>query len=312
MTSETMEESFTCPDSPGLILKNIRGTVQIKPGEDGMINVIATKHTDSGDAERTHIDISQSDDGSVKVKTRFDENHFRFLRKWRPCKVDYRVTVPQNCSLKVRGVSNTAEVEGITGNLEISSVSGPLVCRSLSGEIKIKTVSGDISGKDISGPVELVAVSGDIQVKNSRFSSITGKTVSGDIVIETSIEEGPYDFNAVSGDIKLDIPSSTGVTVSSSSVSGRVRTDLPHSVSSHPRSHRKVDVEGGGIAISHHSVSGDLFLFSKNAKGANEKSANKDPSEEPFSTRSEILDRITRGELSVDEAVQLFERQSPE
>lgn len=312
MTSETLERSFTCPDSPRLILKNIRGSVKIKPGEDGFINVIAVKHSDSGDAENTHIDLSQSGDGSVKVLTRYDENHFQFLHKWLPCKVDYLVNVPQNCSLKLRGVSNTAEIEGITGKMDISSVSGPLECQALSGEIKIKTVSGDITGEDISGPVQLVAVSGDIEVKKSRFSSIVGKTVSGDIVIETSLEEGPYDFNAVSGDIRLDIPSPIGVTVSSSSISGRVRTDLPHSVSSQSRGHRKVDVEGGGIAINHNSVSGDLFLFNRNENGANGKSSNKGSSEESYPTRSEILDRIARDELSVDEAVQLFERQSPE
>lgn len=49
MTTDTLERTFTCPESPQLILSNIRGSVVIRSGEAGIITVHAVKHIDSGD-----------------------------------------------------------------------------------------------------------------------------------------------------------------------------------------------------------------------------------------------------------------------
>lgn len=310
MTVEIVEKTFTCSDTPGLTLSNIRGSVNIQPAQNGQITVTASKHVKSGDAENTHIELSQSADGSVKASTRYDKSGIRFLSTWRPCKVDYDVRVPEGCSLKLRGVSNSAIIEGISGTMDLSTVSGDLDCRSLSGEFKVKTVSGDISGESLSGPIQLGAVSGDIKLKNCDFPSLKGKTVSGDMLIETPLGDGPYNFDAVSGDIKLDIPPSLGVTIYSSSLSGNIRTTSQISSSNQSRNNRKVDIQGGGVEVHHHSVSGDLFLVNAKDNGA-PKVAREDNLDQNYSlTRSEILDRIASGDLSAEEALRLFEDQS--
>jgi len=280
--------------------------VSIQPGEDGKIVVVASKHVNSGDAEYTRIDLSQSEDGVVKVHTRYDDSGFRIFRFRRPCKVDYDVRVPKNCSLKVRGVSNTTSIEGISGEMDVSSVSGELECCSLTGEIKIKTVSGDVSGKMISGPGRLTTVSGNVQLKNSDFPALKAKTVSGDMLIETPLGEGPYDFNAVSGDFKLTIPPSLGVTVLSSSLSGEVRTSSQVSSEKHSRNPKRFEISGGGVEIHHHSVLGDLFLVSKKDNGDSGGVHRDSESDKHRLTRSEALDRIASGELSVDEAIEMF------
>ena len=246
---------FICSDTPGLTLSNIRGSVKIQPAQNGQITVIASKNVKSGDAENTRVELSQSADGSVKAFTHYDKSGIRFLSTWRPCKVDYDVRVPEDCSLKLRGVSNSAVIEGISGRMDLSTVSGDLDCRALSGEFKVKTVSGDISGESLSGPIQLEAVSGDIKLKNCDFPSMKGKTVSGDMLAETPLGDGPYDFNAVSGDIKLEIPPSLGVTIHSSSLSGDIRTMSQISSSNQSRNNRKVDLHGGGVEIHHQSVS---------------------------------------------------------
>ena len=310
MTVEIIEKTFTCSDTPGLTLSNIRGSVNIQPAQNGQITVIASKHVKSGDAENTHIELSQSADGSVKASTRYDKSGIRFLTTWRPCKVDYDVRVPEDCSLKIRGVSNSALIEGISGTMDLSTVSGDLDCRSLSGEFKVKTVSGDISGESLSGPIQLEAVSGDIKLKNCDFPSLKGKTVSGDMLIETPLGDGPYDFNAVSGDIKLEIPPSLGVTIHSSSLSGNIRTTSQISSSNQSRNNRKVDVQGGGVEIHHHSVSGDLFLVNARDNGAPIVPREDNLNQNYSLTRSEILDRIASGDLSAEEALRLFKDQS--
>ncbi len=250
MSVETIEKTFSCPDSPHLTLSNIRGSVKILPADNGVIVVTAAMHNDSGDEENTRIEISRADDGSVKIHTRYNQMGFRFYRKWYPCKVDYEVLVPKECTLKVRGLSNTATIEGISGELDISTVSGDIECRSLTGQLKIKTVSGDVLGEAISASARLNTISGDISLKNSDFPALRGVTVSGDLVIETPLGDGPYDFNSVFGDIKLDISTVSG-DIECRSLTGQL---IIKTVSG--------DVQGGAISASAclKTVSGDISL----------------------------------------------------
>lgn len=264
MNMERIEKSFPCPDSPHLIVSNIRGSVKIHPGENNVIAMTATKDNDSGDGDNTNLVISQAGDGSVRVRTRYEPVGFRFFRSWQPCKVDYEVFVPKECSLKIEGVSNSTTIEGITGELDLSTVSGNVVLRALSGQLVFKTVSGDVQGEAISGPTRLSSVSGDISLLKSDFPALRGKTVSGEIVIETPLGAGPYDFNSVSGDIKLDISPVEGMTVSSSSLSGNLRTSLLISSSNYSRNQRTFEIMGGGVELKHSSVSGDMILSGEN------------------------------------------------
>lgn len=258
MNTEILEKTFTCPDSPRFKLSNIRGSVVIRSGEPGVITVKAVKHIES---DNTHIQFSQSEDGSVSVETQYEDQWFRFHSLQHPCKVDYLVTVPNNCALQVRGVSNSAKVEGIQGGLDISSVSGSLECSSIGGSIRVKTVSGDFKGDSNSGTGIFKSVSADFSLSNCQFETLKLNTVSGDVDIETSLADGPYDFNSISGDIHLAIPSDQGVTVISSSMSGDVRTSSPISRMNRSKNFHLIEIEDGGVEINHHSISGDLIII---------------------------------------------------
>ena len=71
--SEIIEKTFTVPAQARLDLSNIRGSVEIHPGEDGVIRIHITKDENSGDARRTEIELSQGTDGTVRAATRFPE-----------------------------------------------------------------------------------------------------------------------------------------------------------------------------------------------------------------------------------------------
>ena len=307
MTTDTLERTFTCPESPQLTLSNVRGSVVIRSGEVGTITVHAVKHIDSGDGDRTHIQFSQSNSGSVTVSTQFDNHWFRFLSRSRPCEVDYVVTVPENCDLKVRGVSNSAKIQGVAGRLNISTVTGPLECLSLSGNIQVKTVSGDIKGESLSGSATLKGVSGDFFLGNCQFQALKVKTVSGDFSIESSLGDGPFDFESVSGDIQLVMPVNQGVTVISSSLSGDVRAPSRISQMNRSKDHRRIEILDGGVKIHHHSVSGDLFITSEESNGEMDETLDLIAGENYGNDRVEILNRISTGDLSVEEALQQFE-----
>jgi hypothetical protein len=297
--SETIEKTFTVSSPARLFVNNIRGSVEIHPGEDGVILVTAIKQSIAGDDKRTEIEISQDTDGAVKAATRFPDEGWNWMFGIQPCEVDYVVKAPRQCSLKLNGVSNTVLAEGFEGDTNVNSVSGEITLRDLAGSVRIHTVSGDAEGEHIAGSLNMDTVSGDVALKESVLSSIKGNTVSGDMRIRTSLTEGPYDFKSVSGDIRLTVPSDTHCTGELHSLSGVLVSAFPTNNSSRHHGSQTVYVQGGGVNISLHSVSGNLSL---------DCDGEIPPAPEPVKTssvekRRTVLERVERGELTVDEAL---------
>ena len=118
--SEIMEKTFTVTSPARFDLSNIRGSVEIHPGEEGIIRIHITKDANSGDAKRTEIELSQAADGTVKVATRFPEGAWSWLFGSFPCRVDYVVQAPSKCSIKINGVSSELVAEGFRRRIFLS------------------------------------------------------------------------------------------------------------------------------------------------------------------------------------------------
>ncbi|MBE3038801.1 MAG: DUF4097 family beta strand repeat protein [Chloroflexi bacterium] len=297
--SENIEKTFSVASPARLSVSNIRGSVEIHPGEDGVIQVTAIKQPHTGDEKRTGIEITQEADGTVKATTRFPDGGWNWLFGSQPCEVDYVVKAPRQCSLKLNGVSNTVLAEGFEGAVSVNSVSGEIALRDLTGSVRIHTVSGEADGERIAGSLSLDTVSGDVALKESALSSIKANTVSGDMRICTSLTEGPYDFKSVSGQVRLSVPPDTHCTGELHSVSGDLVSAFPVTGTSRQHGSQTVNVQGGGVKISLNSVSGDLSL---------DCDGEIPPAPEPLKTvsseeRRAVLERVERGELTVDEAL---------
>src|SRR5512142_2196373 len=116
--SETIEKTFTVSSPARLNLSNIRGSVDIRPGPEGVIHVTAVKQTGWGDPKSTEIEMTQEADGTVKVATHYPEAWWGWIIGSFPCAVEYTVEAPRSCSLKVNGVSNTATASGFEGEFD--------------------------------------------------------------------------------------------------------------------------------------------------------------------------------------------------
>ena len=313
---ELIEKTFRVPAPARLSLSNIRGSIEIQPGDDDIVNVTAVKHLGTGNPDRTEIEIRQVEDGSVSVETRFPEAGFKLFGWRQPCKVDYIVRVPHACSVKMSGVSCTASIRGLQGVFDLGTVSGPLSMADLTGRLRASGVSGSISGVRLSGPIQLENVSGSAELMESQLSVVVGSTVSGRIVLETPLAEGPYRFKTVSGAVRLIVPPETGCIVEGSGVSGRLKTSLPTTHSRRSGGHWCVELHGGGPEIRFSSVSGDLWLVPPDGAApvasplvggtvaGSQDVAGVTPSvPSTAEDRLHILDRISRGELSVEDGL---------
>jgi hypothetical protein len=298
MSQETTQKSFQVSSPARLDLSNIRGSVDIRPGEDDLFQVTAIKHTDSGDAGNTQIEVSQAANRNVTVATHFPDGWWLWLLGSKPCRVDYVVKMPRNSTLRVRGVSNTVLVDGFSGDFDFQTVSGDLTLQNLTGPLQLKTVSGKIFARNLTGKLNLTTVSGDMEARESQLSAVQASTTNGNLGFQTALLEGPYRFNSVSGNVALVLPPEARCSAEIQSVSGKIATALPVSTRSLGHGRQVVDLQGGGALVTVQSVSGNLRLSST---GDAQSTGNVPPAKAV--DRRVILERLERGEIKPDEAL---------
>jgi hypothetical protein len=303
MQLDTFEKIFHPGENPDLVLSNIRGEVRIRGNHTNIISVRIEKLVETGDSAHTEIEISQGPEGRVTLHTQYEPG-LRIFRKNIPCKVNYVVEVPESCRLHVHGVSNSTWIDRVKGGIDISTVSGDLELHSLSGSLTIRTVSGDVNAEQIQAATRVNSVSGDIHLHNSLLPSVNCKSVSGDMIFETPLGQGPYIFNTVSGDIQLVLKSTSGFSITSSSLSGEVRTPLLVTASNHSRKLHRLQILDGGVEIQHKSVSGDLVLVGEEMAEVRKEREYQDVSRAGIQSNKEILESLERGEIGVEDAVQ--------
>ena len=327
MSDEIIEQKYSVAVPARLIISNVRGSVVIQPGEAGVINVKAVKHGNF-DNGRIAVEMTQDSDGTVRVETRSNDALFGFLSH--PPRVDYSVSVPQGIHLEVSCVSSSLNVGELEGVFKLKTISGSITLATLSGPLKLGAVSGDITGTKLTGVLDLNTVSGRVRLTESNFPSADASTVSGDLHLQTPVEDGPYRFTSVSGSVRLIVPAETRCNVELNSVSGSIRSSLPAAVTSMGHGMKVTQVQGGGTLVRLKSVSGGVSIETEGTPASvvtttgpvdvspispippippmSSVDTPSSPSEQ-LST-SEILQRIERGEMTVDEAIKLMKDQS--
>jgi hypothetical protein len=328
MSTENLEQTFNVGDLARLKLSNIRGSVEILPGEAGLLSVTATKHADSGLAGRTKITMSQADDGAVIVETKHQDAWWAFFTFSQPCKVDYQVRIPPHCEIDISCVSSSMKVQRLDGKFKLSTVSGPISLESLTGEMKVSSVSGEVSGVKLAGPLNLNTVSGEVRLVEASLPSADMTTVSGEMRLQTELTTGPYRFHSVSGAVWLSVPPDTRCSLELQSISGGLHVNLPVTRQKTGGGHSSYDVQGGGVRVTANSVSGGVFVESivGPAQETEQRNAVVDETAwqplppqpplpptppvpaEPVLDRNTILERIEKGEMTVEEGLKALEK----
>lgn len=111
----------------------------------------------------------------------------------------------------IRTQSGQAVVDGLrAAQIQIETVSGDADIRTLAGTVTVKTVSGDVKAASVESPaVSLLTVSGDAQwAFAGPFSgSFAGTTVSGDLTLDlTSSSDARIEMNTTNGALSMGIP----------------------------------------------------------------------------------------------------------
>jgi len=204
-----VDETKDADPNGTVTIEIVRGEVQVRGWNRDQVRVSGRLD------ERMEEFVFEVRDDETEIEVKLP----RHLNGWQSGSSDLQISVPENSSLQVNGVSTDVEVVDIKGGvrahsvsgevdvanvakrIDLSSVSGSVNLRDVDGRIRARTVSGDIDGRDVighgnydsvSGSITLVtsgevldveSVSGSIELTLQDINEVTGNTVSGDIEI---------------------------------------------------------------------------------------------------------------------------------
>jgi DUF4097 and DUF4098 domain-containing protein YvlB len=266
--SETLTAEFTFERMPRLRVRNISGETRVRVGEPGKITVVAKKHVNASSEDRAkrqlqNLEIRMEKSGD---ELRIEPHLYEQERGWvdlfrgKRFRVDFEITVPQECAVDAQTVSGDLAVSGVHGPLEIQGVSGDITIEDVQGPLRLKSVSGDVDCRRYVGHIEGNTVSGDVNFDVVRVRSLQLHTVSGDIEIKGVLEAArEHRIRTISGDIELSL-ADPDLVVDFRTASGDLECDIPARVN---RMSRKEYTVGLGEARGHvvaKTVSGDLTI----------------------------------------------------
>ena len=323
--SDTTEERFAFKQTPRLRVRNVSGETTITAaGAPGEIRVVARKRVSASSEDRAKRLLQNLE---VRMEKRGDEllvepHLYEQERGWldlfrgKRFRVDFEITVPQECAVDAQTVSGELSVEGVRGPVEIQTVSGDVRLEDLQGPMRLKSVSGDVDCRRYVGHLEGNTVSGDLTFAGTHLRSSQIHTVSGDVDFDGRLDaRKEHRFKTISGDIELAL-AEPDVTIDYRTASGDIECELPARIMRRGRKEYSVVVGGGHGHVGVKTVSGDLTVRGTSAPAPEaapvEEERETQPAEdvertEPMdlSPREEVrsvLERVARGELGIDAA----------
>lgn len=210
--------------------------------------------------------------------------------------IRYRIDVPYRTqvisrvnegALSISGIMGPVNVTRQTGDIKVSYVSKGLQIKNGSGDISLQVIgehaevitgSGNIfceriprgvSAETGDGDISLMVVGpssasvrrgkGRIEIGGAR-GNITGVTAEGDLHVK-AIPRDQWHLSSSSGNIRLELPPSSGFDLDTSTDTGQLqldRDDLRRANGGNSHFHQSV--HGGGARIYAHTVSGNIAV----------------------------------------------------
>ena len=323
--SEIVERDFSVGRLPRLHVRNVSGDTKISVGEDGKIHVRARKRVRGTSEERAkrlleNVEVRMDQDGDeVVLKPHLYEQDRGWADLFRGGRVavDFEITVPRESRIEAHTVSGDLEIAGTRGPLDAQSVSGDVRLDDVQGPLRLKTVSGDAVITDFAGQLVANTVSGDLTFERVRLHGSDIVTVSGEVRIDGELDKArEHRMKTISGDIDLRLTGGS-YDIRFSSMSGDLDSELEGEINVTGRRDKHVMIGAAETKVIVKTMSGDLEIRASGGS-APETSASAEadqpddierterlepqpPTAPPMDVR-ELLERVARGELDVDQA----------
>lgn len=219
-------------------LNTSSGNVTVQDGPQAMVEMRVRAYGRSTEeaevaAEAVRLDVRQAAD-RTQIGTLFPAPQSR-------TEVSFVVTLPKDApaTLHVTSSSGSVNVADRAGNVNVTTSSGAIRAERIGGNVDLRSnsgsvlavaISGDAAASSTSGGVQVEEVSGDVKVGATSGSVIlrdvggrvSAQSSSGSVTVDTDTVGGDYEVSAVSGAVRVTVPTSAGVSVTARASSGRV------------------------------------------------------------------------------------------
>ena len=261
-------------------------------GSTGQVTVkVASFDVRLGPSSDDQVHVRAADGGplpdDLKVETAIDSVSIRQVGRFLGVSLSFGesrtvaldVQLPRLAETIVQTASGAVSATGLQGDQNYRTASGDIRLERVGGRVTAETVSGDVV-IGVEGSVELIvkSVSGDVAIDGDLIERVRLTTTSGDIRLVSGLGTGPHAIETLSGDAL--IATGSGVRIQARTISGDLRSDLPHT-SDGMIGRRSLTVGDGAVEVSFRSVSGDLRV----ADPATARSGNQRTSAAPPPTR---------------------------
>jgi hypothetical protein len=234
--SHTRAECFAVDDSPTLTIDNFYGDVTVRDGEEGIVEVVASKRAAREmDLERIEVEITQSGSG-LEIRTDIPSG-------LNNVSVELEITAPADTQVDLQSRGGDVSIVGIAGrvravtgggDIEVWEAKSPLDVHTAGGNITVfgakgglhaETAGGDIEIHDADGETFVSTGGGNIQILGAN-GEIQVNTGAGDIDYQGH-PQGTCRFDTSRGHIKLRLPADSNARVELETLAGDIAVDWP-------------------------------------------------------------------------------------
>ena len=195
---DQVEETFQVGESPYLEIRNFAGTIDIRPGEENVIHVVAAKGA-SGTSALDRISISMGEQGDrVVVRTKKSSN-------LGTAHVNLEITAPPGTEVDADTGAGTIKLRDMTGTIRANSGAGTIEVRGAAGPVRLVTGAGSIQYQGTpAGNCSFLSGAGEIRLRlpaspNVRVDLNTGLGTI-DVGYHVDGVTSPRDVRGVIGD----------------------------------------------------------------------------------------------------------------
>lgn len=338
---DTIRKIFDSAANSHLVVENVKGPITVSGWDRPQIEVAATPHQDW-----VKVEICQQEDKVVaRTKTEQDAGKWmNWFDGSRTPHVEYTANVPYACDLEIKNVEGPIHIAQCSGKIHVHNVDGQVTLDHTKGDIHVDTVNGPLLATHLQGDAKLKTVNGKLTLQESALSGLSAQTVNGKIKAAAAWDaDAQISLHTVNGDCDLTVPadfraqaSAHGVNVSvtcpqaktvNRQFSGWHGTIGPKDTQSDKEPKAKITFHtvNGHLRINDdRAPAGTTTQFAKRAsedeppvvvKTASEpvqvKVSPMPPQEaqvdaEQPKTQLEILQMVERGEITVQEAVEIL------
>jgi hypothetical protein len=193
-------QRFEVGEAPSLQVDNFAGSLTIRAGESGEIQVTANKKASSRqDLDRIQIDIDRSDGGLV-IKTRKPATFSN-------ASVAFEITAPPGTRLDLDTGAGSIDVRGLMNGVKASTGAGSVTLVDVQGEIEADSGAGSLDVRGATGTVRLGTGAGSIDYLGDP--------------------QGDCRFETGAGSITLRLPAALNIEVQLESGMGTISVDYP-------------------------------------------------------------------------------------